>query len=685
MRWISAIASTIVFLFGFTGVFPAVAQQGQQDQVDRIIEEALEFNDPAESGLNPEQYLSFLYDLAANPLNINEAGPEELLHIPGLSLKQARSIIDYREEHLPFEELNQLTDVKSIGPATLARIRPFVTTGDRRKLNRSLRQDPRYWSRNGRAELWSRYRRGLELREGYTRPDSSGYLGSPAQYYERFGYRSDHISMNLTQEKDAGEVLSGPQHFDYQSIHLSIRDTGLIRALVVGDYSLSFGQGLVVQGGGSFGKGRDVTGLFRGTGRGIKPYRSSYESGYHRGAALTVGRSLQLTGFYGSTMRSATPADGDTVGFPSSTGYHRTITELAKRNTVHERLFGGRAAYRRPTLTLGLTAYRTRFDKYIQRQDRLYNRYRFSGRKAGAFGLDMSWIAGAFQLGTETGRSLNGAWASITGIKWQPAEQTELAASYRNYAPRYQSIHAGGFGESSSGARNEEGFYLGIRHQLNRRIELSGYLDQYRFPVPRFNTHQPTRGYDWLGMIESKMTGDWSVYVLARSERKEEEFEALAGGRTVRRTGWKRRTSLRIHSSFRALSNLRLRSRFELANAHEAGGPARTGYLVYQDIRWSPYKNLTIDGRVTLFDTPDYTRRLYQFENDLLYVMSIPILYGRGERAYLLLHYEPFPFVDLWVKYGITLYEDRQTIGSGLDEIQGNTRSRIGAQLRLRF
>ena len=50
-----------------------------------------------------------------------------------------------------------------------------------------------------------------------------------------------------------------------------------------------------------------------------------------------------------------------------------------------------------------------------------------------------------------------------------------------------------------------------------------------------------------------------------------------------------------------------------------------------------------------------------------------------------MLKYSPFRFVDFWMKYDVTVFEDRNTIGSGRDEIQGNVRSRIGLMARVSF
>jgi hypothetical protein len=41
--------------------------------------------------------------------------------------------------------------------------------------------------------------------------------------------------------------------------------------------------------------------------------------------------------------------------------------------------------------------------------------------------------------------------------------------------------------------------------------------------------------------------------------------------------------------------------------------------------------------------------------------------------------------MTFWLHYAQTYYNNRDVIGSGLEEIEGNTRSEITAQIRMKF
>lgn len=680
MKWVQII---MFFILGF--ISPLVqAQDSSKVEVEKQLEEAFEELDTEASGLTGEQLTQFLEDLAANPININSAEVSELLQIPGFNLLIARAVVDYRKSK-PFESIKELQEVRGIGTTTFQRMSPYVTIGGANDRFRNLYTSPGYWLSGNKVELLSRFQQNLEQQEGFLRPDSSGgYLGNPVKYYQRFRIQSNHISINLTQEKDAGETLNGITGFDYNSWHVALTNNGYLKSLVVGDYSLSVGQGLVLWTGGAFGKGREVTGTISKNERGVRAYGSAQETDFFRGVAATYGEQIQFTFFYSNKDRTASEIEGDTTRFPSSSGFHRTQSEIDRRNNIDQQTIGGRVKADTPIGLIGFTGYNTSFSSYIGKGNSLSDLNAFEGNSNSVLGIDYRGLIGNSLIFGELARSENRGVGGVTGIEAPIGFNTEVALLYRNYQKDFQSFLGTGFGETSGDPNNETGIYFGIKHKLANGYLLSGYVDQYSFEAPRSGTTQSTQGYDVLGLIEGSIFKNLDAYILVRNEIKDDEYIAVNEfGREERVLGKEKRSSFRMQTEYQVSRKVRLRSRGEFVRFQSPGEEWESGFLLYKDIRLRLTSKLQLDARVTLFDTDSFNTRVYQFENDLLYVLSNVALSGRGERLYAVVKYEATEYLQFWIKYSITTIEDAQTLSSGLGEVKGNKRSFIGVQARI--
>lgn len=69
----------------------------------------------------------------SNLLNVNTATSHELQALPGIGPKKADAIITFRTTNGPFGHVDDLVQVKGIGPKTLAKLRPLVTVGKLKK------------------------------------------------------------------------------------------------------------------------------------------------------------------------------------------------------------------------------------------------------------------------------------------------------------------------------------------------------------------------------------------------------------------------------------------------------------------------------------------------------------------------------------------------------------------------
>ncbi len=64
-----------------------------------------------------------------SPIDLNAAEPELLEELPGVGPVRAREIVRHRRERGGFRSVDELVEVRGIGPVTLERMRPHVVVG----------------------------------------------------------------------------------------------------------------------------------------------------------------------------------------------------------------------------------------------------------------------------------------------------------------------------------------------------------------------------------------------------------------------------------------------------------------------------------------------------------------------------------------------------------------------------
>ncbi|GAF98765.1 unnamed protein product, partial [marine sediment metagenome] len=96
----------------------------------------------------------------------------------------------------------------------------------------------------------------------------------------------------------------------------------------------------------------------------------------------------------------------------------------------------------------------------------------------------------------------------------------------------------------------------------------------------------------------------------------------------------------RINLSYQVSESVKIKSRVEYVTINRPSNVKEEGLIVTQDILFKPKSfPLDISLRYALFDTDSYDTRIYTYENNALYVFSVPSYYYKGSRAYALVRY----------------------------------------------
>jgi hypothetical protein len=142
----------------------------------------------------------------------------------------------------------------------------------------------------------------------------------------------------------------------------------------------------------------------------------------------------------------------------------------------------------------------------------------------------------------------------------------------------------------------------------------------------------------------------------------------------------------RMQVSYKISPRFTMRTRTELVWFDRKGNAAEEGFLIYADIFYKTLRRpFSANMRLQYFQTDGYNSRLYAYESDVLYYFSIPVFYDKGYKYYLNVNYDLTRQLSIWVKWAQTIYSDKTSVGSGLDEIKGNRKSEARIEMLYKF
>lgn len=693
-----AVFHSIIFLVVLLAPLFSRAQS-QEDAKDFIIRKIEEMTERYNLSIDFSDVINTLIFYYKNPLNLNTATADELRSLGFLNEMQINNLLAFRKKNGYFESIYELKDVPGYSYRFIKDIVAFVKVAPPEKQKKfSIERAFKY----GRSNLFVRYGRVLQQQKGYAPVSDSAlasnpnsrYLGSPDKIYFRYRYTyRDMLSIGIVGDKDAGEEFftgNNKAGFDFYTAHVFLRNTGRLKAVALGDYHLEFGQGLTLWSGLAFGKSADALNVQK-IARGVTPNTSANENLYFRGAAATVGlsESIDFTVFYSNKGVDAglkrDTLDSEELYFQSiqETGMHRTPSEIAKKNAINEQVFGGNISYNNSGLHLGVTAYKTQYDKELKKNPYPYQVFDFRGDNNFNAGFDMSYSLTHVVFFGEASVSRNGGYALLAGMIADLSPRFKMSLVGRDFQPQYQVVYAIPFAETS-GAKNECGLYLGTQIYVGNSGVISAYYDIFSFPWLRYRVNSPSTGNEFLLQYENDLTRHFRFYLKLKSETKmlnyNDSEKALVSPSAVSKTG------LRVNLRYDFSGKIVMQTRAEGIKYKHMPLAQNYGYLLFQDIQYRP-ESLPFDFsfRYAVFNTDSYDTRIYAYENDVLYKFSIPAYFYSGQKTYLLFHWDVTRKLDFWLKFAHTEYFDRSAIGNGLEEINGNKKSEVTAQIRWKF
>ena len=629
-----------------------------------------------------------LYFYKDHPIDVNHAKPEQLKELIFLSAAQVENFFSYIQSAGKLTDLLELQSIDGFDVETVMRIMPFVTLKTQPEITmlslKSIRS-------KGENELLLRYGQVLEKQKGFTSLPGSHYSGGPSKFLLRYRYRlDDFIAISFVAEKGAGETLfrgTNKSGFDFVSGSVALSKTGRFSKIIIGDYSLQFGEGLTLWMGTTLGRGADVAGVAK-NGTGSKPYTSANESSFFRGTSIKykLFKNSYLTTFisYKNLDASLTKgSDGNfTLSTISTTGLHRTATEIAHKHNVNQLVYGALGEYHSGSLNIGMAGYYSRYEYEFKKAKQGYKAYAFEGKSLTNSGVHYNYtFKNAYFFG-EAAYSIPGATAFINGVMASFSSTLSAVILYRNYSKRHLTFYSQPLGEGS-GSVNENGFYGGFHFTPARKWSISFYGDISHFPWLRYRVDQPSSALQIMGQVRYTPRKNL-VALLKISTKKGEQNDT--SGLVVNPVADFRKDNLRVGIQWQLHRKFGMESRIEITRYQKGKRAAEPGILVYQDADFRPMSSkLSAGFRIAYFNTASYDSRIYAYEDDVLNGSGSGLYNGNGIRFYLNTNYRLSRQMRVWCRYGIYHYPGATKTGSGLDQIEGSTKSEIRIQMRYQF
>ncbi len=559
--------------------------------------------------------LQQLYDeLRHSPWDINEVTPEELRRIPFLRDFQVTCFIDYRRCYGPFRSVSDLKLVRGWDAKLLTLLLPVLVCREGRE------QEKRTESR-GQLEFVGR----VSLRK-QTETKQEGLGGNEAALLRLLYERKRHLSLYFSAEKDYLEPWNYGRHrgFDSYNAHLAIRERGLLHSLVLGDYRVTRGCGLVL------GQGiypMSFLSLAPRLPEGIRPIRSSTETNYCRGIALELGRRSFRLGAFASARSLDGKVDEDKVITSlSETGLHRTSSEWSRRATVPMRLFGGWVEYREDLWRIALQGVHQDWHRYVlhsasgaSHRPRLHD---LSSSSALSLSYAVQSRQGQAKLMGELGRSNLGAWATIHHLLLQQLRVGDLRLSYWYVGSDYWSYY--GHGGTHALRPNDEagGRFMWLVALPLSATSLELYADRYRRLSEAKADTMKHRGWSYGANLNVELNQRKTASLLASFRERRKAGESKV-----------QRFSLSLHQAQKEWEST---CTFRWSRA---GGKASWAVLGVVHTELRPHIRISLFG--DYFEAPNWQSRLYASHPRARYEYTSMLLFGEGYDLGLRLTWKP--------------------------------------------
>ena len=454
-------------------------------------------------------------------------------------------------------------------------------------------------------------------------------------------YRNTSIknySAGISLEKDAGEK----NIFDFTSLYFQRDNLKHLKKIIIGDYLINMGQGLIHWQGYAFGKSTNLLSILK-QGQLLKPHTGTEENRFHRGVGMEFNKNNTSITWFFSLKKNDANIVYDSSGNKKSvsslllSGLHRDAKEIEDKHSLSVMNSGFILKHSFRNGHIALNGIHTSLSIPLQKRDQPYNLYSIKGKKWNNVGIDYAF---SNRYGTFFGElALDNTFSKGTVLGYLKSlhRNIDFGIQWRSISKSYNAISSNTIAHHSS-AGNEKGLYLGLNIIVNRQFRIEGYTDRFIHPFPVYGADGIQRG--WVNALVAYWTISKKSTLYARFIEKYKNQNFKNEGDKSNSLNINYSKQLRVHGNFKLNDAIELRIRNEFLISKTDAVSISSGWLGFVEcIVQPPLQPYSISYRTTYFHTDGYSSGLYAIERDLPHYYSMNVYYNKGNSSYLLLNY----------------------------------------------
>ena len=575
-------------------------------------------------------------------VDINAISREEMLKHQFLSIEQIDSFFEYKKT---YGKIISMFELQAI---------PLWNADVIRKLMKIYSVNT--YSTGNQIVFEQRERGFQQMMMRIGRSGSSG--GSINQFQkglkETIVYRNtkyNNFYAGCAAEKDIGEK----NIFDFKSFFIQKEKFSIFKKIILGDYLISMGQGLVHWNGYAFGKNAHVLSILRQAEH-IKPHTGTEENRFFRGASVELAKRQHSITLFISRKKIDANIILDSTSqkkWASSlllSGLHRNENELADKHALV--LFSSGVILKQEFKTghISINSIVHHTDIPIQKRNLPYNTYGLNGNHWFNMSGDFIFSIKNGTIFGELGIDRKKSAGIIMGYLKSLNRFTDIGIQWRNISPTYNSFSPNIIAHQYM-ANNEKGLYLGINMKIDSKSSIEMFIDNYKHSFPVYSSDGPQRGMISSLTFTYKPSKKIELYARLTEKRINQNENIIDAKTHFLSIATSHQT--RLHGSFHVNEAIELRIRNEIFTKKAEPNKNLFGWLTYIECILHPVlQPYSISYRSSCYNTNGYESSIYAMERDLPHYYSMNSFFGRGTSNYILLQYsinQKISFSGKWI------------------------------------